>query len=435
MGRQIALAEGKADEGADDDDLPDDYAPTTLPSHLLALLTAVSERAIIIVIDEFDMFTEHARQALLYCLLDVVQSVQTGPGTGRGIAVIGVTSRVDTLLLLEKRVKSRFSHRVWRVESPLAPGQGGWKPLLKKTLVPWSAAPAPSAKKRTQAERELEAWQDDWEFAVGVSHSCGTTVSEADAQMLLENAEVSAALDRLTGLSVDVRGLFRPFVAPICAVLAGHSDFLTVPAVLASVRGQVEQSGWSLGGAHRRVPPPTPSTAASSSVPGTPSSSAPATPGTPATPSRAAAATYGVPATPSRSRPADAAGKSQTLAKLRSLPHPALCVLIIAKHMLYTGRSEFTFAQLAAEYQRFARLKLVGIGKVRWSTEILRMAWVQCIRLGLVAPAGPQGQSARFNRMRCALPAFEIVQFFRNGGGEGMGPELVGWGRLAGGHA
>lgn len=45
-----------------------DYAPTTLPSHLLALLAAPSPRAIIIILEEFDLFTEHARQALLYCL-------------------------------------------------------------------------------------------------------------------------------------------------------------------------------------------------------------------------------------------------------------------------------------------------------------------------------------------------------------------------------
>lgn len=98
MGRQIALAEGKSVDEEDDDDVPGDtdFAPTTLPSHLLALLTAPSPRAIIVVIDEFDLFTEHARQALLYCLLDVVQSVQTGAveRTGRGMAVIGITSRV-----------------------------------------------------------------------------------------------------------------------------------------------------------------------------------------------------------------------------------------------------------------------------------------------------------------------------------------------------
>lgn len=45
-----------------------EYAPTTLPSHLLALLTAPSARAIVVIMEEFDLFTEHARQALLYCL-------------------------------------------------------------------------------------------------------------------------------------------------------------------------------------------------------------------------------------------------------------------------------------------------------------------------------------------------------------------------------
>lgn len=105
MGRQIAHAEGRRGEEADEDGEGEgveaeevgsccscrlqgagrckgtrrhaaygqaadeqEYAPTTLPSHLLALLTAPSPRAIIIIIDEFDLFTEHARQALLYCL-------------------------------------------------------------------------------------------------------------------------------------------------------------------------------------------------------------------------------------------------------------------------------------------------------------------------------------------------------------------------------
>ncbi|KAJ9091692.1 hypothetical protein QFC19_008983 [Naganishia cerealis] len=104
MGRQIAIGEGqKPNEGDDDDDedeaaaqAAEHAAPTTLPAHLLAHLTAPSARAIIIVIENFDLFTTHARQALLYCLLDVVQGVRTGPvsSTGRGVAVIGVTSRM-----------------------------------------------------------------------------------------------------------------------------------------------------------------------------------------------------------------------------------------------------------------------------------------------------------------------------------------------------
>lgn len=144
-----------------------DFAPTTLPSHLLALLTQPSPRAIIVIIDEFDLFTEHARQALLYCLLDVVQSVQTGPveTTGRGIAIIGVTSRVDTLLLLEKRVKSRFSHRVWRVTSPLAPDALGWKAVLRNALIPWEA----SKSLQQEKDKKTSQWMGDWGFAVDVS--------------------------------------------------------------------------------------------------------------------------------------------------------------------------------------------------------------------------------------------------------------------------
>lgn len=79
--------------------------------------------------------------------VDVVQSIRPSLGapTSRGVAVVGLTSRIvclshpfplsstfkrrtdpppaqiqqDTLHLLEKRVKSRFSHRIIRVNSPL----------------------------------------------------------------------------------------------------------------------------------------------------------------------------------------------------------------------------------------------------------------------------------------------------------------------------
>lgn len=194
MGRQIALAEGRA--VADEDEEVEDHAPTTLPSHLLALLTQPSPRAIIVVIDEFDLFTEHARQALLYCLLDVVQSVQTGPveTTPRGLAVIGVTCRVDTLLLLEKRVKSRFSHRIWRVSSPLSAGGVGWKALLRRALVPWE-----DEDEQKEQDKVLQSWLVDWSYSVD--------------KWLLANDTIHAALQRLSELTTDVRLLYRPFVS------------------------------------------------------------------------------------------------------------------------------------------------------------------------------------------------------------------------------
>jgi origin recognition complex subunit 4 len=61
---------------------------------------------VVVVLDEFDMFTTHPKQALLYNLFDVVQSSESA------ICVLGLTNRFDAVDDLEKRVKSRFSHRI-----------------------------------------------------------------------------------------------------------------------------------------------------------------------------------------------------------------------------------------------------------------------------------------------------------------------------------
>ncbi|KAL6069984.1 hypothetical protein STEG23_001493, partial [Scotinomys teguina] len=60
---------------------------------------------VIFILDEFHLFAHHKNQTLLYNLFDISQSAQTP------VAVIGLTCRLDILELLEKRVKSRFSHR------------------------------------------------------------------------------------------------------------------------------------------------------------------------------------------------------------------------------------------------------------------------------------------------------------------------------------
>ncbi|XP_012885733.1 PREDICTED: origin recognition complex subunit 4 isoform X2 [Dipodomys ordii] len=65
----------------------------------------ISSCPVIFVLDEFDLFVHHKNQTLLYNLFDISQSAQTP------VAVIGLTCRLDILELLEKRVKSRFSHR------------------------------------------------------------------------------------------------------------------------------------------------------------------------------------------------------------------------------------------------------------------------------------------------------------------------------------
>ena len=66
----------------------------------------------IFILDEFDLFTTHSRQTLLYNLFDIAQAKKAP------IVVLGLTTRVDVVESLEKRVKSRFSHRYVHLSLP-----------------------------------------------------------------------------------------------------------------------------------------------------------------------------------------------------------------------------------------------------------------------------------------------------------------------------
>ncbi|KAM7218574.1 Origin recognition complex (ORC) subunit 4 C-terminus domain containing protein [Rhypophila decipiens] len=65
----------------------------------------VTSKSVIFVLDEFELFAAHPRQTLLYNLFDIAQAKKAP------IAVIGLTTKIDVVEILEKRVKSRFSHR------------------------------------------------------------------------------------------------------------------------------------------------------------------------------------------------------------------------------------------------------------------------------------------------------------------------------------
>ncbi|KAK1597367.1 PHD-finger domain-containing protein [Colletotrichum navitas] len=104
---------GKEMDAEDEANARSNYADTM--ASLLALLSHPSEmaqaeegvtsQAVVFVIDEFDMFAAHPRQTLLYNLFDIAQA-RKAP-----IVVLGCTTRMDVAEMLEKRVKSRFSHR------------------------------------------------------------------------------------------------------------------------------------------------------------------------------------------------------------------------------------------------------------------------------------------------------------------------------------
>lgn len=110
--REIWRQLGTEMELDEDEATSKNYADTM--TRLLALLSHPTEhgietervtKSVIFVLDEFELFAGHPRQTLLYNLFDIAQS-RKAP-----IAVLGLTTRIDVVESLEKRVKSRFSHR------------------------------------------------------------------------------------------------------------------------------------------------------------------------------------------------------------------------------------------------------------------------------------------------------------------------------------
>ncbi|KAI6047157.1 origin recognition complex subunit 4 C-terminus-domain-containing protein [Pisolithus marmoratus] len=160
VARQLSLQTGRSFlndiDAVDENHNPfSDPIPSTSlppPSHLPALVSVLPtlSRPTIVVLDAFDLFAQHARQSLLYCLLDTVQSCRVGQGSN-GLAVVGVTSRLDAINLLEKRVKSRFSGRVLRTAPPVKLCH--WISLSRRLL----CAPIDSGE---------EEWVDMWNLAV-----------------------------------------------------------------------------------------------------------------------------------------------------------------------------------------------------------------------------------------------------------------------------
>lgn len=84
-------------------------------------------KSIVFILEEFDFFCAHHNQTLLYNLFDVAQSAQAP------ICVIGLTCRLDVIELLEKRVKSRFSHRQFFI-LPEGNNFNGWMNIFEELL-------------------------------------------------------------------------------------------------------------------------------------------------------------------------------------------------------------------------------------------------------------------------------------------------------------
>jgi origin recognition complex subunit 4 len=185
---QLAQQTGKTFASEDNDEADEgvpEAGPTTLPppAHLPALISVLPSQArpVVVVLDAFDCFALHGRQALLYCLLDTAQSCRVGEGNN-GIAVIGVTTRVDTINLLEKRVKSRFSGRMFRTSGSRTSNE--WIKFVRTILtVP------------------IKPLNDEWK-----------QLWEASVERFLADRKVIDSLQETWGLTKDVRVLAQIIV-------------------------------------------------------------------------------------------------------------------------------------------------------------------------------------------------------------------------------
>ncbi|KAI4738370.1 hypothetical protein E4T50_11180 [Aureobasidium sp. EXF-12298] len=124
-------------------DLEDEFATQNAADTLTTLLALLSHpeelgrpsdqitKSVIFILEEFDLFTTHPRQTLLYNLFDIAQS-RKAP-----IAVLGTTTRFDVVEQLEKRVKSRFSHRYVHLSAPR--DLSAYREVCQNALTPFSA--------------------------------------------------------------------------------------------------------------------------------------------------------------------------------------------------------------------------------------------------------------------------------------------------------
>ncbi|KXJ27989.1 origin recognition complex subunit 4 [Exaiptasia diaphana] len=147
-------------------------------------------QSILFVLDEFDLFVHHKNQTLLYNLFDVSQSAQTP------ICVIGLTCRLDVVELLEKRVKSRFSHRQIHLFNSSSFGE--YLEIVRSVL----SLPSTFPNKKFQ-----KTWNDELEA-------------------LIESSEAQEVLRQQFNITKDIRSLHNLLILPVCSLNIDH-PFLT----------------------------------------------------------------------------------------------------------------------------------------------------------------------------------------------------------------
>ncbi|KAF9268010.1 hypothetical protein L218DRAFT_970195 [Marasmius fiardii PR-910] len=204
------FAEGGHQEGTTDFSLPAAYLHT-----LISCIPTLS-RPTVLILDAFDLFTFHPRQSLLYSLLDTVQSCTAEAGN-KGMAVIGLTTRMDTLNLFEKRVKSRFSGRMIRTASPKLVKD--WLHISKDMLLP-SAEDYPEL-------REIARFQALWQRRVDDFLAHGKTIQIFEETFTLVR-DVRFLIRLLTCAVLNLNPT-SPWLTPAMLEKAAETQRMRVP--------------------------------------------------------------------------------------------------------------------------------------------------------------------------------------------------------------
>ncbi|KAF9114368.1 origin recognition complex subunit 4 [Mortierella sp. AM989] len=179
----------------------------SLPSLLTFLKAGTREQyPIIFILDEFDLFAQHTKQSLLYNLFDVAQSAEWP------IAVVGMTCRMDALELLEKRVKSRFSHRQYYTFPPS--NYHDYIEICENALL--------------ISPEDLNMERED-----GMLIGADVDVKEKfikefnhRVKLLFDDGGFAKVVQRIFDLMKDVRGFFRLCFGPVAELTEEHPYLL-----------------------------------------------------------------------------------------------------------------------------------------------------------------------------------------------------------------
>lgn len=166
-------------------------------------------KSVVIILDEFDLFATHPRQTLLYNLFDIAQA-RKAP-----LAVLGLTTKVDVTETLEKRVKSRFSHRY--VYLPLARSFEAFSEACLSTLSVEAAEIGDDdfgGRKSVKLPQLLDAWKV---YLKVRTHFPEAYMGEAKKKLqgLWEDKDFKSHLQRIYHQTKSVKEFYSSALLPI----------------------------------------------------------------------------------------------------------------------------------------------------------------------------------------------------------------------------